>query len=221
MLFDIIILAMIAAFILLRLRSELGKKTGNEPLPPAAGGGQHSGGAPGFGGERRADMVEDMVGGDVIDLEENPKLRQAYQEIRRADRNFDVSQFLTGAKAAHEMILEAFWGADKDTLKEFLDDTVYSQFATAVDQRVEGGFVMHNKLLDVTEVDIIDARMNGRMAEVTVHFRAEIIAVTKDKDGNVVEGNTSDAIEVNDKWTFARDTKSRDPKWMLVATQPG
>ncbi len=221
MLFEIVILAMIAAFILLRLRSELGKKTGNEPLPPAAGGHQNPGAPTSFGGDRRADMVEDMVGGDVIDLEENPKLRQAYQDIRRADRAFDVSQFITGAKAAHEMILEAFWSGDKETLKEFLDDTVYDQFSTAVDQREERGFVMQNKLLDVPEVDIIDARLHGRMAELTVHFRAEIIAVTKDKDGHVVEGNTSDAIEVNDKWTFARDTKSRDPKWMLVATQPG
>lgn len=221
MLFEIVILAMIAAFILLRLRSELGKKTGNEPLPPAAGGHQNPGAPASFGGDRRADMVDDMVGGDVIDLEENPKLRQAYQDIRRADRAFDVSQFITGAKAAHEMILEAFWDGDKNTLKEFLDDTVFEQFSTAVDQRIERGFVMQNKLLDVTEVDIIDARLHGRMAELTVHFRAEIIAVTKDKDGHLVEGNTSDAIEVNDKWTFARDTKSRDPKWMLVATQPG
>lgn len=221
MLFEIVILAMIAAFILLRLRSELGKKTGNEPLPPAAGGGHHTGAPANFGGDRSADMVEDMVSGDVIDLEENPKLRQAYQDIRRADRSFDVSQFMTGAKTAHGMILEAFWASDKETLKEFLDETVFEQFATAVDQREQRGFEMHNKLLDVTEVDIIDARLHGRMAELTVHFRSEIIAVTKDKDGHVVEGNTSDAIEVNDKWTFARDTQSQDPKWMLVATQPG
>jgi predicted lipid-binding transport protein (Tim44 family) len=211
---------MVAAFILLRLRSELGKKTGNEPLPPAAG--RQHGGAPGDEDARdRRDTTGRPSSGDVIDLEENPQLRQAYQDIRRADRSFDVSQFLTGARAAHQMILEAFWAGDKETLKEFLDDSVLQQFSAAVDQREADGLTLHNKLIDVTEVDIIDAQLVDRTAEITVHVRAEIIAVTKDRDGKVVDGNTSDAVEVNDKWTFARDTRSRDPNWMLVATQPG
>ncbi|NVJ71278.1 MAG: Tim44 domain-containing protein [Alphaproteobacteria bacterium] len=220
---EIVLLAMVAAFILLRLRSELGKKTGNEPLPPAAGG-MH----PRTQGD---DMLHDDQGddtpgvvvgpGNVIDLEENPALRKAFQAIRHADRSFDVSTFLTGAKSAYEMILDAFWKGDKETLKEFLDDSVYQQFAGAVDQREKDGLEVHNKILDVTELDIIGAQMAGQTAELTVHFRAELIAVTKDKDGNVVEGNVSDAVEVNDKWTFARDTKSRSPMWTLVATRAG
>lgn len=220
---EIVLLAMVAAFILLRLRSELGKKTGNEPLPPAAGG-MHS-------RTQGDDMLHDDQGddasgvvvgpGNVIDMEENPALRKAFQAIRHADRSFDVSTFLTGAKSAYEMILDAFWKGDKETLKEFLDDSVYQQFAGAVDQREKDGLEVHNKILDVTELDIIGAQMAGQTAELTVHFRAELIAVTKDKDGNVVEGNVSDAVEVNDKWTFARDTKSRSPMWTLVATRAG
>lgn len=216
---EIVLFAMVAAFILLRLRSELGKKTGNEPLPPAAGGMSHS--REGRGDDRYSEDEQDHGVENVIDLEENPKLRHAYQEIRKADRSFDVGTFLTGARAAYEMILDAFWRGDKETLRDFLDDSVYEQFSAAVDQRQENGLTVHNKLLDVTELDVIGAQLAGRVAELTVHFRAEIIAVTKDQDGHVVEGDTSDAVEVNDKWTFARDTKSREPNWTLVATRAG
>lgn len=218
---EIVLLAMVAAFIFLRLRSELGKKTGNEPLPPAAGR-MHPRGSHESLEDNGRDTVDISVGEDnVIDMEENPALRKAFQDIRHADRSFDVSTFLTGAKAAYGMILEAFWAGDKETLKDFLDDGVLQQFSAAVDLREKDGLVIHNQLLDVTELDIIGAQLVGRVAELTVHFRAEIIAVTKDKDGNVVEGNVSDAVEVNDKWTFARDTKSREPNWALVATRAG
>lgn len=217
---EIVLLAMVAGFILLRLRSELGKKTGNEPLPPAAGNMRpHHRDEQ---GDTSHDVVDMEAGDDtVIDLEENPALRKAFQDIRNADRSFDVGTFVAGAKAAYGMILEAFWKGDKESLRDFLDDGVYEQFSTAVDQREENGLTLHNRLLDVTEVDIIGAQLIGRTAELTVHFRAEIIAVTKDKDGHLVEGDLSDAVEVNDKWTFARDTKSREPSWTLVATRAG
>lgn len=217
---EIVLLAMVAGFILLRLRSELGKKTGNEPLPPAAGKMRpHHRDEQ---GDTSHEVVDMEVGDDtVIDLEENPALRKAFQDIRNADRSFDVGTFVAGAKAAYGMILEAFWKGDKESLRDFLDDGVYEQFSTAVDQREENGLTLHNRLLDVTEVDIIGAQLIGRTAELTVHFRAEIIAVTKDKDGHLVEGDLSDAVEVNDKWTFARDTKSREPSWTLVATRAG
>jgi predicted lipid-binding transport protein (Tim44 family) len=175
-----------------------------------------------LGDDEAGDRPDVIMGNDnVVDLEQNPALRKAFQDIRHADRSFDVNTFITGAKAAYEMILEAFWKGDKETLREFLDDSVYDQFAGAVDKREEDGLVVQNRILDVTEIDIIGAQLVGRTAELTVHFRAELIAVTKDKDGNVVEGDVSDAVEVNDKWTFARDTKSRTPMWTLVATRAG
>jgi len=219
---EIVLLAMVAGFILLRLRGELGKKTGNEPLPPAAG---HPSG-PALDRDDGRDVEAesqpyDTPGADVIDLEENPALRRAYQDIRRADRSFDVAIFLDGAKSAYGMILEAFWAGDKETLKTFLDDSVYEQFAGAVDQRAKDGLTLENKLVDVTEIDVIAARLIDKVAELTVHFRSEIVAVTKDKDGNLVEGNMSDVVEMNDKWTFARNTRSRDPNWTLLATRAG
>ncbi|NVJ99304.1 MAG: Tim44 domain-containing protein [Alphaproteobacteria bacterium] len=217
---EIVLLAMVAGFILLRLRSELGKKTGNEPQPPAAGHMRHT--HAGQPEESARNHVDIEVGEDtVVDLESNPALRKAFQDIRHADRSFDVGTFLEGAKAAYGMILEAFWKGDKGTLKDFLDDSVYQQFSAAIDQRETNGLTVHNRLLDVTEEDIVDARLNGRMAELTVHFRAEIVAVTKDSDGHVVEGNLSDAVEFNDTWTFARDTKSREPNWTLIGTRAG
>lgn len=216
---DIILLAMLAGFIILRLRSELGKKTGNEPLPPAAPRASHGGEQGGTAANQRSNAParED----NVIDMEEDAGLRRGYQDIRRADHNFDVPTFVQGARAAYEMILEAFWAGDRDTLKEFLDDGVFNQFSAALDAREQNGYRVENKLIDIDEANIIKAQLTGRTAEITVHFKAELIAVTKDADGNLVEGDLSDAVEVNDRWTFARDTKSRDPNWLLVATRAG
>jgi len=216
---DIILLAMLAGFIILRLRSELGKKTGNEPLPPAAprapsGNGQS---------QSQADYAADVQerNDTVIDMEEDPAIRRGYQDIRRADHSFDVPTFMQGAQAAYEMILEAFWSGDRQTLRDFLDDSVYNQFSAALDAREANGYRVENKLIEIDKADVIKAQLSGRMAEITVHFKAELIAVTKDKDGNLIEGDLSDAVEVNDRWTFARDTKSRDPNWLLVATRAG
>ncbi|WP_262692449.1 Tim44/TimA family putative adaptor protein [Kordiimonas aestuarii] len=216
---DIILLAMLAGFIILRLRSELGKKTGNEPLPPAAPRSSAQTGRP----SSREDATQDIPGREdnVVELEENPALRKAYQDIRRVDSSFDVPTFMEGASAAYEMILEAFWAGDRETLKGFLDDSVYQQFSSALDAREENGYKVENKLIDVANAEITKAQLQNRMAELTVHFTAEIIAVTKDADGNLVEGDLSDAVEVNDRWTFARDTRSRDPNWTLVATRAG
>ena len=214
--FDIILVAMVAAFIFLRLRSELGKKTGNEPQPPAAG--QR---APG-----RQDQDPDYsdvapVEAEVIDLEENPSLRHAYMDIRRADPSFDVGQFMEGAKAAYGMILDAFWKGDKQTLKDFLDESVLTKFEGAIDSLNADELKVDNQLLEVTKAEVVTAELVGKMAQLTVHFTSEVVAVTRNKDGKVVQGDASDAVEMNDNWTFARDTKSREPGWTLVATSAG
>lgn len=216
---DIILVAMIAAFIALRLRSELGKKTGNEPLPPAAGRAPY---APDNHTTIDADAVEVQPRtGDVIDLTRDPEVRAGLNDIRRADSYFDPGQFLDGAKSAYQMILEAFWAGDKSALKDFLDDTVLSQFSAAIDQREEDGLTLENRILDVTKAQISAAQLMKRHAEVTIDFEAEIIAVTRDADGNLVDGDLSDAVDLKDRWTFARDTKSRDPNWTLIATRAG
>ncbi len=216
---DIVLMAMVAVFIALRLRSELGKKTGNEPLRPNPGSspyGRDSGPA------IDAEPVEiEQNDASVIDMAEDPAVRAGLGEIRRADRFFDAGEFLEGAKSAYQMILEAFWAGDKDALKDFLDETVLSQFGSAIDQREQDGLTLENRLLDITGAEIIGAGIVKRQAEITLHFSAEIIAVTRDGDNNVVDGDLSDAVDLEDKWTFARDVKSRDPNWTLVATRAG
>lgn len=216
---DIILVAMIAAFIALRLRSELGKKTGNEPQPPAAGR------AP-YPNDNQTTIEGDAVevspkSGDVIDMARDPEVRAGLNDIRRADSHFDAGQMVDGAKGAYQMILEAFWAGDKEALKGFLDDTVLAQFSTAIDQREQDGLVLENRILDVTKAEISSAALVKRQAELTIDFSAEIIAVTKDADGKVVDGDLSDAVDLEDKWTFARDTRSRDPNWTLIATRAG
>lgn len=218
--FDIIILAMVAGFIFLRLRGELGNKTGNEPLPPSNPHPRAAG----------SDRVVDLQGRPVDDADyaapaeaeaADPRFATAFNAMRRLDSHFSPAQFLNGAAQAYPMILEAFWAGDRDTLKNYLSPAVFDQFDAALKAREEAGHKLDNRLLEVTAADIVDARLEGKTAEITVHFSAEIIAVTRDKDGKAIEGNLSDSVVVNDNWTFARDLKSRDPSWSLVATRAG
>jgi len=218
--FDIIILAMVAGFIFLRLRGELGNKTGNEPLPPSNPHPRAT------GSDRVVDLSGRPVGeADVATHEEaeaiDPRFHTAFSAMRRLDSHFNPGQFLDGAAQAYPMILEAFWAGDRDTLKTYLSPSVFDQFDSALSVREAAGHKLDNRLLDVTAADIVDARLEGKTAEITVHFTAEIIAVTRDADGKAIEGNLSDAVVVNDNWTFARDLKSRDPSWSLIATRAG
>jgi len=216
---DIVLMAMVAIFIALRLRSELGKKTGNEPLPPRANGSPYTRDT---GTTIDAEPVEvQQRDSDVVDLAHDPAVRSGLGDIRRADSYFDAGEFVEGAKSAYRMILEAFWSGDKAALKDFLDETVLNQFSGAIDQREEDGLSLENRLLDITSADIIGAAIVKRQAEITIHFSAEIIAVTRDASGDVVDGDVSDAVDLEDKWTFARDVKARDPNWTLVATRAG
>ena len=216
---DIILVAMLAAFIALRLRSELGKKTGNEPQPPAAGGSPYARDDQPTIDAEAVDVTNQSA--DVVDLSSDPSVRGGLNDIQRADSYFDAAQFLDGARSAYQMILEAFWAGDKAALKDFLDETVLSQFGSAIDQRAEDGLTLENRLLDVTKAQISVAQLVKRHAEITVDFTAEIIAVTRDADGKLVDGDLSDAVDLQDRWTFARDTGSRDPNWTLIATRAG
>lgn len=217
---DIILVAFLAVFVFLRLRSELGKKTGNEPQPPAAG----IGGADQSrrSGEQYGEYIDhEPQEAEVIDLEENPALRHAYMDIRKADPGFDLAQFMDGAKTAYGMILEAFWKGDTDTLKDFLDKAVLAKFTAAIEGLEADDLKVDNQLLDVTKVEVASAELNDSVAQLTVHFTSDVVAVTRNKEGKIVQGDASGSVEMNDNWTFERDVKSRDPAWTLVATSAG
>lgn len=213
---DIILLAMVAGFIALRLRSVLGRRTGDESRPAAdsvASGRQMPGEyGQGHGGE------SDELSETVVRLEADPKLRKGFREIAKADPDFDVDIFLEGAKAVYPIILEAFWNGERDTLSQYLSDDVLSEFTAALDAREKAGHAVEGRVVDLTSAEIVEAGMNGKMAEITLRYTAEIVSVTRDSEGQVIEGDVSDTTTVTDVWTYQREAGSDDPNWTLIAT---
>lgn len=211
----IVILALIAGFLALRLYSVLGKRTGHEQEPalrPA---------------EERAKVtvlaprpVTDMSG-ETVRLSDGfvaPGGEMGVRALIAADRSFDVPQFVEGAKAAYKMVLEAFWRGDRQELAWLCDADVLASFEQAIADREEAGHVLDNRLVRIEKAQIVSATVDGRMAEIALRFEADIAAVTRDKDGNVVAGSLTDAVGTNDIWTFSRDLRSTDPNWKLSET---
>jgi predicted lipid-binding transport protein (Tim44 family) len=138
--------------------------------------------------------------------------------ILAADPSFDVARFLDGAKSAYQLILDAFWKGDLDTLKPHVDAHVYDTFAAAVEQRKKEGLSLDNRLVTIEQVVISEANLERTLAVITVRFEADIAAVTRNAEGQVVAGSLSDAVQTRDLWTFRRDLASRDPNWLLIET---
>ncbi|HEV2303597.1 MAG TPA: Tim44/TimA family putative adaptor protein [Stellaceae bacterium] len=214
---DIILFAMIAAFLVLRLRSVLGRRTGNE---------------------RRRDpfmqRAEPAADNKVVTLEPNKvtvvppapgepadAVAAGLEAIRRADPGFDPAQFLAGARAAFEMIVGAFAGGDKAALRPLLSDAVFGPFAAAIDERMAAKETLETRIVRLANAEIVEAGLSGRTAEVTVKLVSEQINVTRAVDGSIVDGNPEQPAEKTDFWSFARDTRSPDPNWVLVATSSG
>lgn len=222
---DIILLAMVAAFIVLRLRSVLGRRTGNErqrpdPLaPPKDESAQerepdtekvvplpdHSRGA-----QRRKSEDDDG---------EKTPLDAALTRIMDADPSFEVEGFLEGACSAFEHIVDTFAAGDTRKLKPLLSREVYDNFASAIKAREDAGETLESNLVGFKKSEILEAHMNGHTAYVTVKFVTEQINVTLSADGDIVEGDGDQISEVTDIWHFTRDTRSRDPNWTLVQTE--
>ena len=208
---------MIAVFLGLRLYSVLGRRAEHEeePVPRRFDAKDKPGIAqPSQASQAPARAVtEHEAKPDVL-----PLVERGVQSIIAADRGFDIVTFLEGAKGAYGMILEAYWQGDKDTLRDLCDDSVYEGFAQAIDAREEAGETLENKLIRIEDATIRDAELERKEARITVRFVADIAAVTRDGEGNVVAGSLDDAIETRDIWTFAREMGSDDPNWLLVAT---
>jgi len=213
--FTIVLLALVAAFLGLRLYSVLGKRTGHEQEPVAR---QPLDATPPMmrqplpGGDSGSALPQ----GDIsnVDMAAQSGLRA----IANADRAFDVGLFVEGSKSAYKMVLEAYWNGDKDALRFLCDDDVYQSFAEEIDGRVERGETLENRLVRIDEVRVVDASFDHPMARVSVRFDADIAAMVKDADGNVIGGSMTDAVETHDIWTFMRDVKSGDRNWKLDET---
>ena len=209
---EIVLLAMIALFVGLRLYAVLGQRTGHEQQPVI----------------RPEAPVEAKPVAPVADAPANAAEPSglAYEKgaaagigaIIAADPNFDVARFIEGAQAAYRMTLEAFWKGDREELGYLANDSVRGAFEEAIDAREAAGETLENRLVAIERATIEDARLNGKVAEIEVRFDAFIAAVTRNKDGEVVAGSMSDAVPTKDLWTFQRDLKSRDPNWRLVET---
>lgn len=228
--FEIVIFGMIAAFLILRLRNTLGRRTGHEQKDPPTRLGTLD--------RDRADVADDR-GDNVIDLpgqERNPRLDMADENlppaadaspldkslhaIREVDRNFERRTFADGARSAYEMIVVAFAAGDRQTLEPLLADKVYNSFAAAIDAREAANQVQETTLVGIKQSDIVEAELtDAKVAEVTVKFVASMISATKDSEGRVIAGDPNDVNTLTEIWTFARDTRSSDPNWELIATR--
>ncbi|AQQ07329.1 calcium-binding protein [Roseibium algicola] len=225
----------LAVFILFRLRSVLGKRTGNErpPFDPYS--------KPDQPRERKNGNDQDNVipmpnqttpeaepveesgrGGDVVIDKVAPAgsaLNSALKQILSVDRSFEPEPFLEGARAAYEMIVMAFADGDKKALKNLLSREVYEGFVTAIDDREKRGETIESTFVGIDKAEIVEAALKNSTAQVTVKIHSQLISATRDKAGEVVDGDPAKVSEVIDIWTFARDTTSRDPNWKLVATE--
>jgi predicted lipid-binding transport protein (Tim44 family) len=223
---DILFFAMVAAFIALRLRSVLGRRTGQERrrtggfLGPSRANGAADGKSASDNVVALPDRTSVPVETDaaIADLAEG-KVKTGLTQIRLADPSFDLNQFLTGARAAFEMIVQAYAAGDKDALRPLLADDVFAGFAGAIDQRSADGHTLDTQLMAIESADVVEAGMQGNMARVSVRFTSEQVNVVRDAAGKEIDGDSTTAEEVVDIWTFERDTRSRDPNWTLVETR--
>ena len=212
--FYVVLLAMVAAFLALRLYSVLGKRTGHEqqPLPRAAEDRPSS--IPAV--PRTVDATPESR--EPVNRNIEPGAEAGLRSIIAGEQGFDVNQFLGGAQAAYRMTLEAFWAGDEAALAELAQPDVAHAFGEAIAARRDAGETLENRLVSIERAVISDAALDGREARITVRFDADIAAVTRDADGNVIAGSLTDAVETHDVWTFARTLKSRDPNWKLADT---
>jgi predicted lipid-binding transport protein (Tim44 family) len=215
---EIVLLAMVAAFLGLRLYAVLGRRAEHEEesVPQRF-----------ESDDKPAGVVHPAPATPVVAARPPelagvmPAVERGIREIAAADSRFNLAQFLEGARGAYRMVLEAFWSGDRATLRELCDDDVYEGFIAALDAREAAGETLENTLIRIEETRIHSASVDGRMARIAVLFVADIAAVTRDKDGNVVAGSLDDAIESRDVWTFSRNTAARDPNWLLDETDEG
>ncbi|HWI85536.1 MAG TPA: Tim44/TimA family putative adaptor protein [Sphingomonas sp.] len=208
----LIVLALVFVFVALRLWSVLGRRTGHEQTVA------------------KPESVP-MVRGVNLKAAETDHAPTAGQEsapsasatsglraIAAADPQFDVARFVEGAKSAYAMVLEAYWRGDQDALDKMVDSDVAHAFAHAIHAREEAGEKLDNRLISIEQAQIDDATVENGVARIRMRFEADVAAVTRDREGNVIAGSLTDAVPTHDVWTFSRPVKSPNPNWMLTET---
>jgi predicted lipid-binding transport protein (Tim44 family) len=231
--FDIstIIFALLAAFVVWKLRSVLGTRTGHERPPER---------------RTRTEVAEDAAGdgkvirlpgaaNDSISAEPNKAgpdrwspfaqagtpVAAGFDQVVALDPSFRPREFVEGAKSAYEMIISAFAAGDRNALKGLLAKDVYESFVAAIADRESRGEVAETTFVSIDRADYTDVQLRGKTANITVKFQSKLISATRDKSGAVIDGSPDKVVDMIDIWTFARDVTSRDPNWRLVATEAG
>jgi len=231
--FDIptLIVIGLAIIVLVRLRSVLGTRTGTE-RPPVPRGAPAQKPAPGEEKivQMRPRPAEAPVDGDAerralkvtAEIEAlsagKTEIAAGLKAIADADPAFSPKAFVEGAKSAYEMIVTAFATGDRKTLKMLLEKDVYDGFERAIAEREAAGRKVDFTFVGLPKVEVAEAELDRRDARIAMRFNAEIVSATRDKDGALIEGNADQVQLIADEWTFARNPKSRDPNWKLVAT---
>ncbi len=222
---DVVVFALIAIFIGLRLRSVLGRRTGNEQPPSRfrGFGGSGGNGAPdGPSGVVTPLRPQTRSEGPIIEGTAVPAadpVAAGMARIQALDPTITADTFTGGARQAFAMILEAFAKGDEPVLRPLLADDVFQNFVRVIRQRREAGETCDNHLVRVVSAEVVEADMVGREARITVRFVSQQVIVVKNAQGEVVEGDPAKQVQVTDLWTFGRDPRARDPNWALVATR--
>jgi predicted lipid-binding transport protein (Tim44 family) len=218
---EILLFAMVAAFLVYRLRSVLGRRHGEErqrpnpftpPTPPA--------------GPDTPDNVVSLPGRARIPVDVEPAempapastLESGVRAIRAADPTFNERPFLQGARAAFELIVSGFAAGDTASLRSLLSDDVYDNFAAAIRDRKNKGETLETRISGFDGVELLEARMDGRHAICVVKFTTRQVNAVRDGNGTVIDGDSQQALEVIDIWTFSRNARSNDPTWLLSET---
>ncbi|WP_159586951.1 Tim44/TimA family putative adaptor protein [Chelativorans xinjiangense] len=228
--FGTIFFLVAAVVIFFQLRNVLGRRTGNErpPFDPyTAGRARRTGEAKADKSDnvvslpRRKGGVEAEDGYAAVDAVADPgtPLNKGLRSIKDADPSFDPAAFVEGAKMAYEMIVMAYADGDRRTLKNLLSREVYEGFVSAIDDREKRSEKIESSFVGIDKAALLGAEMKGSEAHVTLRIVSELISATRDSAGTIIDGDPETVAEVKDVWTFARDTRSRDPNWKLVATE--
>jgi predicted lipid-binding transport protein (Tim44 family) len=234
--FDIytIIFLALAVFIFLRLRSVLGQRTGRErppydpyaarePARPATDNVVQIPSRAPDAARKPDEAAEEAAPAERWKgiAEAGSPVANGLDAVAVADRSFDANHFLTGARAAYEMIVTAYAEGDRRALRNLLSREVAEGFEAAITDREKRGDVVESRFVSIDKATITNAEVRGRSVQLTVRFQSKLVTATRNKAGEVIDGNAESVTDVTDVWTFARDASSRDPNWKLVATEAG
>jgi predicted lipid-binding transport protein (Tim44 family) len=221
-----IIFALLAAFVVWKVRSILGTRTGHEE-PPQESLGQHSNAADVT--SRQDEAANDTIGHSQRNLTSETRwapfaapgsdLWVNLDQLAKMDTSFTPREFQEGAKAAYEMILLAFSNGDRATLKPLLSKEVFDSFATAISERENNGHIAETTLVSIERADIKKLVIKGTIVQVVVGFNSKLISAIRAGSGSVIEGSAEKVVDMTDIWTFSRDSSSRDPNWRLISTE--